>query len=929
MANNDRVTELYRGEIFTPEAQRICRDRIHWMCGQIRGERVLDIGCSQGITTILAAREGNTAVGVDVEEPAIEFAKLELAKETEAVRARVRFVLADIHADDLGAETFDTVILGEILEHQTHPRRLFERACQFLEPGGVIVAATPFGLHVHDDHKFTFYLSEFLRTVDGLCTPQVLDIADGYIRFRASHKDAKAPAVLDLSPEALLDRSEKAFLKEEWRAHNALADRARRIKKLMNKEAESQDRAVRLEDKIKSLRRTLAEEGRRVGDLQKSHRAIESKLTKVAEALRELERRMGPEKPEGGPVIRGFGTLISSVRREVGSGRLRDEPVMALRKTYARVRRSVKGEPPPKPPAPKRPARTFEPYKPLIAPKSSGLVVATILDTFSHHCFQYEAKLVPLTKEGWKQEMQEHKPALLFCESAWRGNDGQWKYLMTKYSGREVNPLRDLLAWCKDNGVPRVFWNKEDPANFDVFKDVARDFDYVFTTDAGCISRYKALLGHDQVYALPFAAQPAIHNPIQDKIRREGSVCFAGSWRADKYPERASDTEILLAPALPMGLEIFDRFFGTKDAEKLSFPSPYKEAVQGSLDYDRMLSAYRGYKTFLNVNSVKESPTMFSRRVFELLACGTPVVTSESEGIRAMFGSLVKVSRSADETRKHLEQLLNDAGYHDRYAHAGYRETLEKHTYGHRLGAITRALGLTNGASAKPPLVTILAATNRPDRLANLVDNVKRQIHPAIELIVLLNSDAYDKASVETAVEGFERAKVFRLPESATLAECLNHGIDHLTGEYVAKFDDDDFYGPHYLTDLLLATSFTDAPIIGKRSFFCYVESSDEMAIRFPGRHQRHVEFVHGATLFVRHDVFDEVRFTPVRQGTDTMFLRECRAAGLRVYSADPYNFVHVRHADAAAHTWQISDDEFLSKCQVLRTGLDMGLVMI
>ena len=37
MVNNDRVGELYLGEIFDAAQQMICRRRVHWMCGQVVG----------------------------------------------------------------------------------------------------------------------------------------------------------------------------------------------------------------------------------------------------------------------------------------------------------------------------------------------------------------------------------------------------------------------------------------------------------------------------------------------------------------------------------------------------------------------------------------------------------------------------------------------------------------------------------------------------------------------------------------------------------------------------------------------------------------------------------------------------------------------------------------------------------------------------
>ena len=61
----DRVTELYEGMIGTAVEQRLLAARIHWMISQVEGSEVLDVGCGQGIATLLLAREGRRAVGLD------------------------------------------------------------------------------------------------------------------------------------------------------------------------------------------------------------------------------------------------------------------------------------------------------------------------------------------------------------------------------------------------------------------------------------------------------------------------------------------------------------------------------------------------------------------------------------------------------------------------------------------------------------------------------------------------------------------------------------------------------------------------------------------------------------------------------------------------------------------------------------------------
>ena len=224
--NSDRITELYLGEISSSRGQKICRRRIDWMIEQIRGDRVLDVGCSQGIVSILAARGGKSVVGIDDDPVVIEYAQRALASEPEDVQGRVRFLRADIHEIDLDGATFDTILLGEIIEHLEEPRLLVERALRHLAPAGTVVVTTPFGHHPHDDHKVTFYLSTFRDVIEGLCVPVELAIADGFIRFVGRHRESGAPA-LELGPAALLARSEEGFLAKELAAHRVSADRKR------------------------------------------------------------------------------------------------------------------------------------------------------------------------------------------------------------------------------------------------------------------------------------------------------------------------------------------------------------------------------------------------------------------------------------------------------------------------------------------------------------------------------------------------------------------------------------------------------------------------------------------------------------------------------------------------------------------------------
>ncbi|WP_458125823.1 class I SAM-dependent methyltransferase [Paenibacillus sp. Z3-2] len=156
MANHDRVSERYYGEINSEDSHEATRTRIHWMCREAKGTRILDVGCSQGIASILLAREGFRVTGVDLEEESIRYAQAELAKESKPVRSNVDFRMLDITQWKVRT-TFDTILLGEVLEHFAHPETLLLQIYHLLHVKGTLVVTVPYGYHPFYDHKQTFY----------------------------------------------------------------------------------------------------------------------------------------------------------------------------------------------------------------------------------------------------------------------------------------------------------------------------------------------------------------------------------------------------------------------------------------------------------------------------------------------------------------------------------------------------------------------------------------------------------------------------------------------------------------------------------------------------------------------------------------------------------------------------------------------------
>jgi SAM-dependent methyltransferase len=333
--NDDRVSELYLGEgKFATSASHVpCKTRIDWMVSQTRG-RALDIGSSQGITSILLGRAGHDVTGIEIEEPAIEYARKALAAEPVDVRRWVKFLHADIYGDALAGQQFDTVILGEILEHHADPRRLWLRAAEFVAPTGRIVGTTPFGLHPHPDHRVTFYLRNFMDTIRGVGTLTHLDLEDGFIRFIVA-KGPQASAV-DVSADALLALSEQAFLVIQENAEQlrqSYRSRGERLAAANERITAAGEKAKALSQKLEQAKAELAASRAEAIAERDAHRQMRTRLE-------QLESYTTPPE-DAGPRLRGFSAFLASLLREVNTGGLREAPLQALRKTYARVRRAA------------------------------------------------------------------------------------------------------------------------------------------------------------------------------------------------------------------------------------------------------------------------------------------------------------------------------------------------------------------------------------------------------------------------------------------------------------------------------------------------------------------------------------------------------------------------------------------------------------
>lgn len=510
-----------------------------------------------------------------------------------------------------------------------------------------------------------------------------------------------------------------------------------------------------------------------------------------------------------------------------------------------------------------------------------NLKVACILDRFSFDCFKYECKLKYLPYDSWADVIDDFCPDFLLVESAWEGIDKSWRGQIANIKNKETCEIRKVIDYCHQKHIPTVFWNKEDPPNYSNFIEIAKLFDFVFTTDQNSIPRYYCDLNHKNVYVLPFAAQPAIHNPVNSGLTEKENVAFAGSWYTKKYIKRQIELRILLQPSLAYNLHIFDRNF-QKDDDFYEFPEEYREHIVGGLDYEDMVKAYKLYKVFLNVNSVRESPTMFSRRVFEMLASGANVISTYSEGIRRYFSKIVPTVFSEEETNRILSVLLSNKEVSERISLLGIREVNAKHTYQHRLNTILDKIGQAEKIGQEKG-VSIIAYTDDEFGLKNILECYRKQRLINKELIIITDNSLSFPQFAEENVSIVQDGKGDDWQETM-LKRCKY--------PYIAVFHDRDYYAPYYLTDLLHAFNYTDADIVGKASYYEYNSESKLLSLYNRGNENLYTKRVHKYALLIKKERIGEVKsIFDIFHNKEEESLFE----NAKIYSADRFSYVSLK----------------------------------
>ena len=232
----------------------------------------------------------------------------------------------------------------------------------------------------------------------------------------------------------------------------------------------------------------------------------------------------------------------------------------------------------------------------------------------------------------------------------------------------------------------------------------------------------------------------------------------------------------------------------------------------------------------------------------------------------------------------------------------------------------------------KLPTVSIVTATNRPQNLTkHTLKQVTQQKYPNLEWTIVVQGDflTKDKHIIEKSCSNLNIVVNFiSIDKKAKLGSMLNVAVAASNGEYIAKFDDDDFYLANYLKNSINESLALGADMVGKWMEFTYYENDNRVYFDAgPTLNYVETEHITGSTLvFKRSLFFESFRFYDISHGEDVYFRNLLVNSGKKVYRINGFDHIVFRAANKKNHTWQITDRYLINETYFRNNEFEMVL---
>ena len=142
---------------------------------QPQNNHILDAGCGLSIWITPEIREKFEIIGVDVQADSINACK-EIYKGSD-------YRLGDLYNLEFPDNTFDIVVMREVIEHFKTPEKAVQEVQRVLKPGGKYILTTP----NYDSWLLFFIEHTYNRFFGGPCKPYLDEVHPSKFKFQPLH----------------------------------------------------------------------------------------------------------------------------------------------------------------------------------------------------------------------------------------------------------------------------------------------------------------------------------------------------------------------------------------------------------------------------------------------------------------------------------------------------------------------------------------------------------------------------------------------------------------------------------------------------------------------------------------------------------------------------------------------------------------------
>jgi hypothetical protein len=248
------------------------------------------------------------------------------------------------------------------------------------------------------------------------------------------------------------------------------------------------------------------------------------------------------------------------------------------------------------------------------------------------------------------------------------------------------------------------------------------------------------------------------------------------------------------------------------------------------------------------------------------------------------------------------------------------------------LARLATADGVTAGANGERaplslPTVSVLIASKRPTDVVTCVRDLAAQTYPAFEVVLGTHGYSLDEATVADLRACLPAPlRVVAVPAEHTLGEVLGTLSRQADGEFLAKVDDDDRYGPDHLTDLVVATRTSGADLVAKAARFVHLVEQGTTVDRTWAAVEAYDVTPAGGTMLLSRGVLQAAGgWSTSPRHVDADLLARIRSVGGTIYRTHGLGYVYVRRG--GGHTWQADHTQLLDDGEVHYDGLPEAIL--